>query len=114
MRVRTTSLKAAPAFTKAASIFRMVCTVCAYTSPTPTILPSGPIAVVPDTLITFPTRTAREYPTIGSHGAPLEIFWRATRISSTALSYDAARAHAKLYGLWHTVCHDWCACPATQ
>jgi hypothetical protein len=29
---------------------------------------------VPDTLITFPTRTAREYPTIGSHGAPLEIF----------------------------------------
>src|SRR6266851_8908459 len=52
----------------------MVCTVCAYTSPMPTILPSDPVAVVPDTLITLPTRTAREYPTIGSHRAPLEIF----------------------------------------
>ena len=33
----------------AASMFRIVCTACAYTSPTPTIFPSGPVAVVPAT-----------------------------------------------------------------
>ena len=74
IRVRTTSASVAPAFASAASMFRMVCTVCAYASPTPTIFPSAPVAVVPDTLITFPIRTAREYPTIGSHVVPLEIF----------------------------------------
>jgi hypothetical protein len=37
---------------------------------------SGPVAVVPDTLIAFPMRTAREYPTIGSHFTPLEICFR--------------------------------------
>ena len=74
IRVRTTSFKPAPAFTRAASIFRMVCTVCAWTSPTPTIFPSGPVAVVPDTLTMFPMRTAREYPTMGSHWVPLEMF----------------------------------------
>src|SRR2546425_3459501 len=40
------------------------------------IEPSGPVAVVPATCTTDPTRTAREYPTIGSHGVPLEMFWR--------------------------------------
>src|SRR5713226_2584091 len=74
MRVRTTSFKLAPAFASAASMFLIVCTVCARKSPTPTIFPSGPVAVVPDTVITLPILTAREYPTIGSHGAPLEIF----------------------------------------
>ena len=38
---------------------------------------SGPVAVVPDTLIRLPTRTAREYPTTGSHIVPLAIFCRA-------------------------------------
>ncbi len=74
MRVLTTSFKVAPALASAASMFLIVCTVCARKSPTPTIFPSGPVAVVPDTVITLPTFTAREYPTIGSHGAPLEIF----------------------------------------
>jgi cystathionine beta-synthase len=34
------------------------------------------VAVVPETLIILPTRTAREYPTIGSQGVPLEMFVR--------------------------------------
>src|SRR6266849_4845394 len=101
MRVRTTSASVAPALLSAASMFRIVCTVCVYTSPIPTILPSGPVAVVPDTLTTLPTRTAREYPTIGSHGAPLEIFRRVTRISFAALGYVLAQAHVRLYKLWH-------------
>src|ERR1700761_7615988 len=85
-RVRTTSFSPAPAFVSAASMFRIVCTVCAYTSPTPTIFPSGPVAVVPDTLTQFPIRTAREYPTIGSHCVPLEMFSRDTSISFAALA----------------------------
>jgi hypothetical protein len=47
MRVRTTSFMLAPAFCSALSMFFSVCTACAYTSPTPTIFPSGPVAVVP-------------------------------------------------------------------
>jgi hypothetical protein len=74
IRVRTTSFKLAPALTKAAPMFWIVCTVCAYTSPTPTIFPSAAVAVVPETLTKFPIRTAREYPTIGSHVVPLEMF----------------------------------------
>src|SRR5690348_31137 len=42
----------------------------------PTIAPSGPVAVVPATWTIDPTRTAREYPTTGSHGAPLETLRR--------------------------------------
>jgi len=38
--------------------------------------PSRPVAVVPETWTTRPTRTAREYPTTGSHGAPLVMFCR--------------------------------------
>src|ERR1039458_2612811 len=60
MRVRTTSFMPAPAFCNALSMFFKVCTVCAYTSPTPMILPSGPVAVVPETCIYDPTLTARE------------------------------------------------------
>src|SRR5437899_7416897 len=74
MRVRTTSFRLAPAFARDASMFLIVCTVCGRPSPMPTIFPSGPVAVVPEMVIAFPIRTAREYPTIGSHGAPLEIF----------------------------------------
>jgi hypothetical protein len=55
-------------------MFLIVCTVCARASPMPTIFPSGPVAVVPETVIVFPIRTAREYPTIGSHAVPLEMF----------------------------------------
>src|SRR6267142_2550520 len=65
IRVRTTSFRLAPACISAASIFLIVCTVCACASPTPTILPSGPVAVVPDTEIVLPIRTEREYTTIG-------------------------------------------------
>jgi hypothetical protein len=43
------SSRVAPAFANADSIFFKVCKVCARASPTPTTLPSGPVAVVPDT-----------------------------------------------------------------
>lgn len=43
-------------------------------SPTPTMRPSGPDAVVPETVMVFPMRRARKWPTIGSHGAPLQMF----------------------------------------
>src|ERR1700761_4482838 len=86
IRVRTTSFSPAPALPSAASIFRIVCPVSAYTSPTPTIFPSGPVAVVPDTLTQLPILTAREYPTIGSHCVPLEMFCRDTSISFAALA----------------------------
>src|SRR5436309_6508292 len=102
MRVRTTSFKLAPAWMSAASIFLIVCTVCAWASPTPTILPSGPVAVVPDTEIVLPIRTAREYPTIGSHGAPLEIFCRLKSVSLCSVRCVAIRQHAKLEELWHS------------
>ena len=86
MRVRTTSFRVAPALASAASILRMVCTVCARKSPTPTIFPSGPVAVVPETVITLPILTAREYPTIGSHCVPLEIFCRIILVSHATKS----------------------------
>ena len=37
-----------------------------------------PVAVVPDTWMTLPMRTARKYPTMGSQVVPLEKFWRVT------------------------------------
>src|SRR6266446_5695227 len=105
MRVRTMSFRLAPAFTSAASIFLIVCTVCACASPTPTILPSGPVAVVPDTEIVLPIRTAREYPTIGSHGAPLDMFSLA--ISNTP--FDTERIDYRC-GIGQAVeCHPLCA-----
>ncbi len=57
-------------------MFRSACFVWAYGSPTPTTRPSGPVAVVPATYTPFPARTAREYPTMGSQGAPLEMSCR--------------------------------------
>src|SRR6185503_6786863 len=66
IRVRTTSRKLAPASWSAFSMLRKHWTACAYGSPLPTIAPSSPVAVVPETLTYPPIRTAREYPTIGS------------------------------------------------
>src|SRR5689334_24173945 len=40
------------------------------------MLPDASVAVVPDTCTTLPTRTAREYPTIGSHIVPEEMLMR--------------------------------------
>src|SRR2546429_5733260 len=54
-------------------MLRSACIAWAYMSPTPTIDPSSAVAVVPETWTTFPTRTAREYPTTGSHRVPEEI-----------------------------------------
>src|SRR5262245_66573720 len=48
-------------------------------SPFPTVLPSGPSGAVPDTVTTFPARTAREIPTFGSYGLPLETSLRMIR-----------------------------------
>src|SRR5262249_14366818 len=66
----------APARSRARAIFSSACTVCRYGSFTPTIVPSAPVAVVPETCTASPTRTAREYPIIGSHFEPVEIFSR--------------------------------------
>src|SRR4030095_2526613 len=74
MRVRTTCFSAAPAFPSADSMLRSVCIACSYALPMPTISPLGPVAVVPDTQTWLPRRTAREYPTIGSHLLPVEMF----------------------------------------
>src|SRR5205807_1490196 len=52
-------------------MFRRICTVWAYGSPAPTILPEASVAVVPETCTKGPARTAREYPTMGSHGVPV-------------------------------------------
>src|SRR3989441_8149904 len=47
-----------------------------YGSPGKTTFPSGSVAVVPATATYAPTRTAREYPTIGSQRAPDATFFR--------------------------------------
>src|SRR5437773_9008555 len=54
-------------------MFLRICTVCWYGSPAPTIFPLASVAVVPETWMILPTRTAREYPTIGSHLVPVEM-----------------------------------------
>jgi hypothetical protein len=38
-----------------------------------TVRPSGPRGAVPETAMMLPTRTAREMPTFGSYGLPLEM-----------------------------------------
>src|SRR5919201_1114389 len=76
MRVRTTSRGLAPALRSAASTLRSAWTVWAYGSPCRTIFPASSVAVVPETYTKDPTRTAREYPTIGSHSAPDAMFSR--------------------------------------
>src|SRR5581483_3310355 len=76
MRVRTTSASEAPARSSAARMLASACTACAYGSPAPTMAPPAPVAVVPETWTCAPTRTAREYPTIGSHGVPLDTLSR--------------------------------------
>src|SRR5213593_2499455 len=47
-----------------------------YASPGATTFPGGSGAVVPATATYAPTRTAREYPTIGSQRAPDATFFR--------------------------------------
>src|SRR5436309_5221426 len=47
-----------------------------YASPGATTFPCGSVAVVPATATYAPTRTAREYPTIGSQRAPDATFFR--------------------------------------
>src|SRR5215470_6865658 len=42
----------------------------------PMTAPLPLVAVVPETHTCGPRRTTREYPTTGSHGVPLEKFWR--------------------------------------
>src|SRR5262245_4181343 len=46
---------------------------CPAASSFATVRPSGPSGAVPDTATIDPTRTAREIPTRGSYGLPLEI-----------------------------------------
>jgi hypothetical protein len=60
MRVRTTSASDAPARVSARSTFFRVCRAWARMSPAPTTRPLSSVAVVPETLTTLPTRTARE------------------------------------------------------
>ena len=45
---------------------------CPAAFPMSTVCPSAPRGAVPETAITLPTRTAREIPTFGSYGLPLE------------------------------------------
>src|SRR5438128_4208529 len=47
-----------------------------YASPGATTFPCGSVAVVPATATYAPTRTAREYPTVGSQRAPDATFFR--------------------------------------
>src|SRR5262245_54598976 len=61
--------------------------VCAYASPTPTVLRSGPMGAVPAISTIFPTRTARENPTMSSKGEPED-----TSLRVIALSHRLARA----------------------
>src|SRR4030095_3865158 len=90
MRVRTTCRRAAPARSSAASMLRSACRVCARASPTPTTAPLASVAVVPATWTWAPTRTALEYPTIGSQGVPLEI-----RVRLIAGPYRVGEIHGK-------------------
>jgi hypothetical protein len=108
IRVRTTSPKLAPARPNAASRFLMICTVCAYASPTPMIFPSGPVAVVPETLMWLPIRTAREYPTIGSHFVPVAMFWRGILVLSGTWGRELPLARMlNLKEVWHSLAALW-------
>src|SRR5688572_25812933 len=91
IRVRPTSAREELAAFSALSIFRIAWTAWAYGSPAPTTRPSGPVAVVPDTWTHLPTRTAREYPMIGSHGVPLEMSCRWVATALPVLSSEEGR-----------------------
>ena len=73
IRVRTTSDMVPPACSIARWIFSRTYWVWAATSPSPKKFPCASTAVVPATSMNWPTLTAREYPAIGSQGAPEEI-----------------------------------------
>src|SRR5262245_17520242 len=51
---------------------------CIEGSAFPTVRPSGPRGAVPETVTMLPTRTAREIPTFGSYGLPLDTSFRMT------------------------------------
>lgn len=73
VRVRTTCSSDASARSNASLMISRQRLACAAASPFPTVRPSGPSGAVPDTATIGPTRTAREIPTRGSYGLPLEI-----------------------------------------
>src|SRR5690349_3070886 len=56
------------------------------------MLPVASVAVVPETCTTFPTRTAREYPTMGSHFVPEDILMRFMSPLTSSALYSATRA----------------------
>src|SRR6185436_9298223 len=69
---------------------------CAAASPLATVCPSGPSGAVPDTATIDPTRTAREIPTRGSYGLPLEInrlFCIFERLANYLLLRGNSRSH---------------------
>jgi hypothetical protein len=47
---------------------------------------SGPSGAVPVTAMTLPLRTAREIPTLGSNGDPVETCWRDGRLMLRVLA----------------------------
>src|SRR5438034_1364415 len=69
-----------------------------YASPGATTFPCGSVAVVPATATYAPTRTAREYPTIGSQRAPDATFFRSMEPRNLSAAekasprYDASEA----------------------
>jgi hypothetical protein len=72
IRVRTTSFKPAPAFSRAVWMISKHLFVCPAASPGAAVLPSAPMGAVPPTETKRPTRTALENPTTGSYGLPLD------------------------------------------
>ena len=54
--------------------------------PLATVLPSGPSGAVPVTAMIFPLRTAREIPSFGSKGDPVEMCWRDVWLMMTIYS----------------------------
>ena len=72
------------------------------------IFPSGPVAVVPETLMCLPIRTAREYPTIGSHFVPVAMFCLGIlALSSTRESEPLLARVLDLKEVWHRPAKLW-------
>src|SRR2546428_12921865 len=64
-----------------------------YASPGATTFPCGSVAVVPATATYAPTRTAREYPTIGSQRAPDATFFRSMESRNRSAAEKASPRH---------------------
>jgi hypothetical protein len=72
------------------------------------IFPSGPVAVVPETLMWLPIRTARECPTIGSHFVPVAMFWRGILVLSGTWGRELPLARMlNLKEVWHSLAALW-------